>query len=73
MFSHDICADGDLDTLSLCLLQYVFTTDEHEVNPALHQNAKHSKSYVRTMPSTLSKLKATTSDSTVNKALAFVS
>ena len=73
MFPHVICTDGDLDTLSLCLLQYVFTTGEHEVKPAPHLNAKHSESYVRTMPSTLSKLKATASGSTAKKALAFVS
>ena len=67
------CANGDLDTLSLCLLQYVFTTGEHEVKPAPHWNAKHSEGYVRTMPSTLSKLKATAYGSTAKKALGFVS
>jgi len=51
----------------------VFTTGEHEVKPAPHRNAKHSESYVRTMPSTLSKLKETASGSTAKKALAFVS
>ena len=52
---------------------YNMCSDEHEVKPAPHQNAKHSKSHVRTMPSTLSKLKATASGSTAKKALAFVS
>lgn len=51
----------------------MFTTGEHEVKPAPHRNAKHSESYVRAMPSTLSKLKETASGSTAKKALAFVS
>ena len=62
-----------MDTLSLSLIQYVFTNGEHEVKPAPHRNAKHSEGYVRTMPSTLSKLKATASASTAKRALAFVS
>ncbi len=65
--------DRDDDTLSLSLVQYVFTQGEHEVKPAPHRNAKHSESYVRTMPSTLTKLKAKASGNTAKRALAFVS
>ena len=66
-------ADADMDTLSLSLVQYVFSKGDHEVKPAPHGLAKHGEGYVRTMPSTLSKLKATASGSTAKKALAFVS
>ena len=38
-------------------MQYVFDDEEHSILPRPHGNAKKGVSYVRTMPSTLQKLK----------------
>jgi len=65
--------DDDGDTMNLALLQYLFTKGEHDVKPAPHGNAKGGESYVRTMPSTLMKLKTAAIDKTAKQALSFVS
>ena len=43
--------DLDQDTLNLALLQYCFTSGEHEVKVAPHGNSKSGGAYIRTMPS----------------------
>jgi len=50
--------------MNLALLQYLFTKGEHVVKPGPHGNAKGGESYVRTMPSTLMKLKTAAIDKT---------
>ena len=59
--------------MNLALLQYLFTNGEHDVKPAPHGNAKGGESYVRTMPSTLMKLKTAAIDKTEKWASSFVS
>ena len=49
--------DHDESLLNLALIQYVFDGEEHSVVPRPHGNSKKGLSYVRTMPSTLQKLK----------------
>lgn len=54
------------------MIQYLFTEGEHEVTAAPHGNAKSGESYMRTMPSVLSKLKSASSTMTAKRALSFV-
>ena len=53
-----ICTDNEEDTLNLALIQYSFDGDEHGIIPRPHANSKKPESFVRTMPSTLKKLKS---------------
>ena len=50
-------ADGDEDLLDLVLLHYCFDNEEHPVLTRPHGNAKSDTGFVRTMPSTLSKVR----------------
>ena len=50
-------ADGDVDLLDLVLLHYCFDNEEHPVLTRPHGNAKSDTGFVRTMPSTLSKVR----------------
>ncbi len=53
-------------------MQYVYTQGEHEVTAAPHGNAKSGESYVRTMPSVMTKLKTASSKMCAKRALSFV-
>ena len=61
--------DHQEDTLNLALVQYCFEQKEHKVTPRPHANSKQSESYVRTMPSTLKKLKDVTQNLTAKFAV----
>ena len=61
-----------MDTISLAIIQYIFTSGEYKVKMAHHENSKGGESYVHSIPSVLSKLKYTAAEKTVNFALAFV-
>ena len=50
--------------MNLALVQYCFDGDEHAVIPRPHANSSRPESYVRTMPSTLKKLKSVAADLT---------
>lgn len=63
----------DQDTLNLALLQYCFTSGEHEVKIAPHGNSKCGSAYIRTMPSVMTKLKEAATQKTPKRALQFVS
>ena len=67
-----ICLDHDEALLNLALVQYVFDGKEHPVVPRPHGNSKKSLSYVRTMPSTLHKLKKVSVNLTPKFAIADV-
>ena len=64
--------DIDQDTLNLALLQYYFTSGEHEVKVAPHGNSKNRGAYIRTMPSVTTKLKQAATQKTPKRALQFV-
>ena len=49
--------DGDEDFLDLALLHYCFDNEEHTVLTRPHGNSKSDTGFVRTMPSTLSKVR----------------
>lgn len=55
--------------MNLALVQYCFDGDEHVVIPRPHANSTRPKSYVRTMPSTLKKLKSVAADLTPKFAI----
>ena len=61
--------DHDEDTLHLALVQYCFDDKEHSVIPRPHANSKQSESFVRTMPSTLQKLKDVSTNLTAKFAV----
>ena len=50
--------------MNLALVQYCFDGDEHAVIPRPHANSSRPESYIRTMPSTLKKLKSVAADLT---------
>ena len=54
----------DEQLINRCIVQYHFTDDEHEVLVRLHGNSKNSEPYVRTMPSTFTRLNKAASDTT---------
>ena len=64
--------DLDQDTLNLALLQYCFTSGEHEVKVAPHGNSRSGDAYIRTMPSVMTKLKEAATRKTPKRALQFV-
>ena len=55
--------------MNLALVQYTFDVEEHPVIPRPHANSSRSESYVRTMPSTLKKLKSVATNLTPKFAL----
>ena len=55
--------------MNLALVQYCFDGDEHVVIPRPHANSTRPESYVRTMPSTLKKLKSVAADLTPKFAI----
>ena len=60
MYNYATCVhiiDGDEDLLDLALLHYCFDNEEHPVLTRPHGNAKNESGFVRTMPSTLSKVR----------------
>ena len=61
--------DRDGDTLNLVLVQYCFDDVEHSVVPRPHANSKQSQSFVRTMPSTLQKLREVSTNLTAKFAV----
>ena len=54
---HSFITDGDGDTLNLSMVHYSFDNEEHSVLPRPHGNSKSQSAYVRTMPSTMCKLR----------------
>ena len=54
---HNNISDNNDELLHLAFVQYVFDGDEHSVIPRPHGNSKKVASYVRTMPSTLQRLR----------------
>ena len=64
-----IVTDRDGDTLHLALVQYCFDDEEHSVTPRPHTNSKQSESFIRTMPSTLQKLKEISTNLTAKFAV----
>ena len=50
-------ADCDGDTLNHALVQYTFDEEEHAITLGPHGNAKKGSTYLRTLPSTLQKLR----------------
>ena len=63
------CTDCDGDTLTHSLVQYTFDDDEHPVSLRPHGNSKKKESFIRTMPSTLQKLKNVAQDLTPKFAI----
>ena len=59
-YHHDyrFCfSDNEGDLLSLALVHYTFENEEHIIMPRPHGNSKSQSAYVRTLPSTLQKLR----------------
>ena len=54
---HFCFTDDSEELLHLAFVQYVFDDEEHSILPCPHGNAKKGASYVRTMSSTLQKLR----------------
>jgi len=61
--------DYEEDTLNLALVQYCFDGKEHSVTPRPHGNSKKPGSFVRTMPSTLLKLRKVSTNLTAKFAV----
>ena len=57
LLSHLSFTDCNEELLHLALVQYSFDDEEHLVIPRPHGNSKKGDSFVRTMPSTLHKLR----------------
>ena len=57
LLRHFSFTDCNEELLHLAFIQYSFDDEEHPVNPRPHGNSKKGDSFVRTMPSTLHKLK----------------
>ena len=49
--------DHDGDLLTLALVHYTFESEEHAIMPRPHGNSKSQSAYIRTLPSTLQKLR----------------
>ena len=62
MYVLYLFADGDEDRLDLALLHYCFDNEEHTVMTRPHGNSKSNTGFVRTMPSTLSKVRELSED-----------
>ena len=57
LLHHFSFTDCNEELLYSAFIQYSFDDEEHPVNPRPHDNSKKGDSFVRTMPSTLHKLK----------------
>ena len=57
-------SDCDGDTLTHSLVQYTFDDEEHPISVRPHGNSKRKENFIRTMPSTLQKLKSIAQDLT---------
>ena len=49
--------DHEADLLNLSLVHYTFDTEEHAILSRPHGNSKSQSAYIRTMPSTMTKLR----------------
>ena len=65
--------DYDGDTLTYAFVQYTFDVEEHPVCFRPHGNSKRSEGFIRTMPSTLQKLKTVAKNLTPKFAVCNVS
>ena len=65
--------DCDGDTLNRALVQYTFDNEEHAISLGPHGNSKKSNMYLRTMPSTLQKLRTVSRNLTPKFAVCEVS
>ena len=54
---HICSLDQEGDLLNLALVHYTFENEEHIIMPRPHGNSKSQSAYVRTLPSTLQKLR----------------
>ena len=54
---HICSLDQEGDLLNLALVHYTFENEEHIIMPRPHGNSKSPSAYVRTLPSTLQKLR----------------
>ena len=52
-----MCTDHEGDLLNLAMVHYSFDNEEHRILPHPHGNSKSQSAYVRTMPSTMCKLR----------------
>ena len=59
--------------LNLAFLQYYFSQGEHTLKYAPHGNAHSGEPYIRTMPSTLCKVKEKAKETTAKRALKYLS
>ena len=66
-------ADCDGDTLNRALVQYTFDEEEHAITLGPHGNAKKGSTYLRTLPSTLQKLRKVSQNLTPKFAVCEVS
>ena len=66
-------ADCDGDTLNRALVQYTFDEEEHIIISGPHGNAKKENTYLRTLPSTLQKLRKASQNLTPKFAVCEVS
>ena len=66
-------ADCDGDTLNRALVQYTFDEEEHVITLGPHGNAKKRSTYLRTLPSTLQKLRKVSRNLTPKFAVCEVS
>ena len=65
--------DCDGDTLNSALVQYTFDEEEHVITLGPHGNAKNRSTYLRTLPSTLQKLRKVSQNLTPKFAVCEVS
>ena len=65
--------DCDDDMLNLAFLQYYFSEGEHTLKYAPHGNSQSSEPYIRTIPSTLCKVKGKAKETTAKHALKYLS
>ena len=65
--------DCDGDTLNRALVQYTFDKEEHAITLGPHGNAKKGSTYLRTLPSTLQKLRKVSQNLTPKFAVCEVS
>lgn len=73
MLTQLFSVDGNGDKLSRAFVQYWFDSEEHPVSVRPHGNSKRNEKFLRTMPSTLKKLKTAACDLTPKFAVCEVS
>ena len=69
LFSYLFLVDSSKVRHDLCLVQYRFDGEPHEVHPRPHGNSKVERSYARSMKSLQGKLKQTGGKATPKEAL----